>query len=109
MIIHHHRFATVLLCLTLTFSIIRGQSTTPQLQFIVKHRVNAHGDEFNALAKNSDGQWAYVGTEKGDVIVWNLISDKLERRLHQPSAVHHLLAIDSNHVIAAGSNHHEPL
>ena len=78
-------------------------------KFEVKHRVNAHGDEFNALAKSSDGQRLFTGTEKGDILVWNIAGNRLERTLHQPSAVHFVAALaNSRELIAASSNHVEP-
>src|SRR5215510_6085724 len=60
---------------------------TPQLRFETRHRVNAHGDEFNALARSSDGSRLFIGTERGDIIVWNTATQQTERRLHQSSAV----------------------
>ena len=78
-------------------------------KFDVKHRVNAHGDEFNSLAKSSDGQRLFAGTEKGDIIVWNVAANRLERTLHQPSAVHYVAALsDPRELIAVGSNHVKP-
>ena len=78
-------------------------------KFEIQHRVNAHGDEFNALAKSSDGQRLFTGTEKGDILVWNIAANRLERTLHQPSAVHFVVALPSaREFIAAGSNHLKP-
>jgi hypothetical protein len=54
------RFITAVVCVTVAFTIAGAQSTTPKFEFAVRHRVNAHGDEFNALAKSSDGQRAYI-------------------------------------------------
>lgn len=79
------------------------------VRFGAKHRVNAHGDEFNALARSSDGQRLFTGTEKGDIIVWNVTTNQLERTLHQPSGIHFVAALpDSREFIAAGSNHIKP-
>lgn len=81
-----------------------------QLKFEVRHRVNAHGDEFNSLAKSSDGQRLFVGTEKGDIIIWNIGLQRVERKLRQPSPVHLVTTLsDPHYIIASGSNHHEPL
>lgn len=81
-----------------------------QLKFEVRHRVNAHGDEFNSLAKSSDGQWLFVGTEKGEIIIWNIALQRVERKLRQPSPVHLVVTLsDPHYIIASGSNHHEPL
>ena len=78
-------------------------------KFDVKHRLNAHGDEFNALAKSSNGQRIFTGTEKGDVIVWNVVANRLERTLRQPSPVQLVAALsDARELIAAGSNRLKP-
>lgn len=78
-------------------------------KFDAKHRVNAHGDEYNSLAKSSDGQRLFTGTEKGDIIVWKITANRLERTLHQPSAIHYVAALsDPRELIAAGSNHVKP-
>lgn len=78
-------------------------------KFAAKHRLNAHGDEFNALTISSDGQRLFTGTEKGDVIVWNVTTNRLERTLHQPSGIHFVAALsDARELIAAGSNHIKP-
>lgn len=74
-----------------------------------KHRVNAHGDEFNALTRSTDGQRIFTGTEKGDIIVWNVTANRLERTLHQSSGIHFIAALpDSRELIAASSNHLKP-
>ncbi|HXQ73130.1 MAG TPA: WD40 repeat domain-containing protein, partial [Pyrinomonadaceae bacterium] len=78
-------------------------------KFDAKHRVNAHGDEYNSLAKSSDGQRLFTGTEKGDIIVWNITANRLERTLHQPSPIHYVVALsDPRELIAVGSNHVKP-
>lgn len=89
----------------------RAQVENPgELKFKVRHRVNAHGDEFNALAKSADGQRLFVGTEKGEIIIWNIGLQRVERKLQQPVAVHLVTTLaDPRYLIAAGSNHHEPL
>lgn len=103
------RLAGLLFALVCVGSNAFAQSNTPTLSFVVKHRVNAHGDEYNALARTSDGQFAIIGTEKGDVIVWSFASQKIERTFHQPSAVHFVVTLrDPRFVVAAGSNHHSP-
>ena len=89
----------------------RSQTGDPgELKFSVKHRVNAHGDEFNALAKSANGQWLFVGTEKGEVIIWNIARKQVERRLRQPSPIHLVATLsDPHYIIASGSEHHEPM
>ena len=71
-------FARIAICILLValncssvlaqLQIVTGEG---DLRFAPKHRVNAHGDEFNSLAGSSDGQRLFTGTEKGDIIVWN--------------------------------------
>lgn len=104
--------AWLILLLLFVFSssaLAQAQIGEGDFKFAVKHRVNAHGDEFNALAKSSDGQRIFTGTEKGDIIVWNVATNRLERTLHQPSAVHFVGALsDPRELIAAGSNRVKP-
>ena len=77
--------------------------------FQLKHRVNAHGDEFNALAKSSDGKRLFIGTEKGELIVWNILANRLERTLHQPTPIHFLASLSHpSEVVISGSKHVEP-
>jgi WD40 repeat protein len=105
------RIAIGILLVAFSSSLSLAQTTIGEgdLKFEVKHRVNAHGDEFNALAMSSDGQRLFTGTEKGDVIVWNVAANRLERTLHQPSAIHLVAALsDPRELIAASSNHLKP-
>ncbi|HEV2834548.1 MAG TPA: family 20 glycosylhydrolase [Pyrinomonadaceae bacterium] len=81
-----------------------------ELQFEIKHRVNAHGDEFNGLAKSSDGQRLFTATEKGDIIVWNIAANRVERTLQNPSPAHLVASLSNPHeIVVAGSSHEEPL
>lgn len=102
------RVAIGILLVAFSSSLTLAQSVIGQgdFQFEVKHRVNAHGDEFNALAISSDRKRLFTGTEKGDVIIWDVAGNRLERTLHQPSGIH-LVAVlsDPRELIAAGSNH----
>jgi len=101
--------AILLVALNSSVTFSQRQIGSGDFKFEVKHRVNAHGDEFNALAQSSDGQRLFTGTEKGDIIVWNVATNRLERTLHQPSAIHLVAALsDPREVIAAGSNHLKP-
>ena len=105
------RVAIGILLVAFSSSLTLAQSVIGQgdFQFEVKHRVNAHGDEFNALAISSDHQRLFVGTEKGDVIIWNVAGNRRERTLQQPSGIH-LVAVlsDPRELIAASSNHVNP-
>ena len=104
------QIAIGILFLALTSSLTLAQTTIGEgeLKFEVKHRINAHGDEFNALAMSSDRQRLFTGTEKGDVIVWNVSTNRLERTLHQPSVIHLVAALsDPRELVAAGSYHVE--
>jgi WD40 repeat protein len=80
------------------------------LNLEITRRVNAHGNEFNALAKSSDSKRLFVATEKGDIIVWDVAMRRAERTLHQPGPVHLIAALaDTGEIIAAGSSHHKPV
>ena len=103
----------IIALLVLLLSPVPGRSQTGdtgELKFAAKHRVNAHGDEFNSLAKSANGQRLFVGTEKGEIIIWNIARKQVERKLRQPSCVHLIATLsDPHYIIASGSNHHEPL
>ena len=102
----------IMAVLAVCFSSVPGFVQRPdsqEINFEVRHRVNAHGDEFNGLAKSSDGKRLFIGTEKGEVIVWNIALRRAERTLRQASAVHVVASLpNTNQVLAAGSNHHKP-
>jgi WD40 repeat protein len=80
-----------------------------ELKLETTRRVNAHGNEFNAVAKSSDGKRLFIATEKGDIIVWNIATRRAERTLHQPSPVHLIAALADGEIVAAGSEHYKPL
>src|SRR5688572_27192672 len=105
------RFLLVLLLLpALASSHMLGQSQQQrQLDFHGKHRVVAHGNEFNGLAISSDRQRLFVATEKAEVIVWNIGAGRVEQPLRQSGPVHLIAALaDADEFVAAGSNHFEP-
>jgi WD40 repeat protein len=94
----------------LSFAIAQRQLENLELTFEIEHRVNAHGDEFNALAKSSDGKRLFTATEKGEIIVWNLAANRLERTLRQRTAFHLVAPLaDPREFVAAGSNHLKPI
>lgn len=77
-----------------------------QLHLETAHRINAHGDEFNALAITSDQSRLIIGAERDGVLVWNITERRVERRLKQGKPVHELVALaDSRFVVAAGGEH----
>src|SRR6185369_4747412 len=47
----------------------QGKPDRQELKLETTQRVNAHGNEFNALAKSADGKRLFIATEKGDIIV----------------------------------------
>ena len=106
------RVAIGILLVALSSSLTFAQTANGEgdFKFEIKHRVNAHGDEFNTLAMSADRQRLFTGTEKGDIIVWNVAADRRERTLHQPSGIHFVAALsDPRELIAAGSNHVKPV
>lgn len=56
--------AVLLVAISLSFALAQRQSGNYELTFEPQRRVNAHGDEFNGLAKSSDGQRLFTATEK---------------------------------------------
>jgi WD40 repeat protein len=72
----------------------------------LSRRVNAHGDEYMGVAATNDGRRLVVGTEKGEVLVWNLAERRFVRRFQQGSPVHAVVMLkDGTHVLAAGGPH----
>lgn len=70
------------------------------------HRINAHGDEFMALALSPDERRLIVGTEKGELIIWGVAEQRILLRFNQGSPVHAVVALrDGHHVVAAGGPH----
>ncbi len=84
-----------------------GQSSPSQeLHFQPEHRAIAHGNEYNSLALSSDEKRLFVGTEKGDVIVWNISERRIERKLIQGKPVHAVVALtDPKFIVASGEEH----
>ena len=90
-------------------TLAQGSLEKQKFSFELKSRVNAHGDEFNALAKSSDGQRLITVTEKGELIVWNLAQNRVEKTLHQPSPLHLVASLaNSREFVAAGAYHIKP-
>ena len=106
------RLTIVILCIALHPSFARAQTILigeGDFRFETKHRVNAHGDEFNCLARSADGRRLFTGTEKGDIIVWDLAANRLERTLHQSSGVRSVVALsDPREFVAASSGYLKP-
>src|SRR5205085_5955272 len=87
--------------------VAHAQEDAPaDFDFHITHRINAHGDEFNSLALSADGRRVVVGTEKGEVVVWNVAAGRVERRLVQGAPVHGVVALaEPRYVVAAGGAH----
>lgn len=70
------------------------------------HRVNVHGDELMAISVSPDEQRIAIGTEKGELIIWNIEQRKIEKRFVQSHPIHAVqFLIDGQNVITAGGNH----
>ena len=106
------RFVAALLLTLALSSPLLAQSKSedePELSFAGKHRINAHGNEFNGLVKSSDGQRLFVASENGEIIVWNIAAGRVEQTLRQPRPVHLIAALSNAHsFVTAGSNHFAP-
>ncbi|HEX3249833.1 MAG TPA: WD40 repeat domain-containing protein [Pyrinomonadaceae bacterium] len=77
--------------------------------FDVERRLNAHGDEFMALAQTTDGRYLIVGTESGKLLVWSIAERRIVKQLDQGSAVHAIVALnDADTFVAAGGPHSGP-
>ena len=74
--------------------------------FVVERRLNAHGDEFMALAQTSDGRYLIVGAESGKLLIWSIAERRIVKQLDQGSAVHSVVALnDADTFVAAGGPH----
>jgi WD40 repeat protein len=70
------------------------------------HRINAHGDEFMAIDLSAEGKRIVVGTEKGELIIWNIADGKIEKRFNQKFPIHAVtFSKDGQSVIGAGGDH----
>lgn len=77
---------------------------------VIRQRINAHGDEFNAIALNASETRLAVGTEKGELIIWDLVGDKLERKFTSDGPIHELAFLnDDRTVVTAGGPHFGPV
>lgn len=68
-------------------------------------RINAHGDEFTTMDMSPDKKRLAIGTEKGDVIIWNIETAKLEKQFHQGHPIHEIIFVGNGSVVVAGGNH----
>ncbi len=94
-----------LFCLTPVAVWAKKYVVEDEYDFRITHRINAHGDEFMSLALTPDGQRLVVGTEKGELIVWGVREQRVLKQLNQGSPVHCVVALDANHLVAAGGPH----
>lgn len=96
------------LSLILLTGLVAAQQTPSrrELNFQPEHRVIAHGNEFNAVALSADERRLFIGTEKGEVIVWNIPEQRVERKLNHGKPVHQVVALaDSRYIVASGEEH----
>ena len=92
----------LLACLTST-AVTRDED---DYGFEVARRLNAHGDEFMALAQTSDGRYLIVGAESGKLLIWSIAERRILKQLDQGSAVHCVVALnDADTFVAAGGPH----
>ena len=80
-----------------------------EYSFEVERRINAHGDEFMALAQTTDGRYLIVGAESGKLLIWSVVERRIVKELDQRSAVHCVVALnDADTFVAAGGPHDGP-
>jgi hypothetical protein len=78
-------------------------------RFDIERRLNAHGDEFMALAQTTDGRYLIVGAESGKLLIWSIAERRIVKQLDQGSAVHSIVALnDADTFVAAGGPHNGP-
>lgn len=72
----------------------------------VMRRVNAHGDEYNSIAATPGAGRLVIGTEGGELVVWDTAAGRVERRLRQGSPVHEVVSLgDGRRFLAVGGFH----
>ena len=49
-------------------------------RFEVERRLNAHGDEFMALAQSTDGRFLIVGAESGKLLIWSIAERRIVKQ-----------------------------
>ena len=77
--------------------------------FEAQRRINAHGDEFMAVALTKDERRLVIGAESGKLLVWDIAARRIVKELDQGSAVHCVVSLDDPDVfIAAGGPHAGP-
>ena len=75
-------------------------------KFEIERRINAHGNEFMAIALTADAKRLIVGTESGDLIVWGIPERRIVTQFNQRSPVHCVVALkDPDLFVAAGGPH----
>lgn len=94
---------------TVTVALQARPSDENDYSFEVERRINAHGDEFMAIAQTADGRFLIVGTESGKLIIWSIAERRIVKQLDQGSPVHALVALkDADTFVAAGGPHSGP-
>lgn len=94
-------------CLIFLAASASGQTSSRQeLPFNPERRAIAHGNEFNALALSADERRLFIGTERGEIIVWNISEQRIERKLNQGKPVHMIVALtDPKFIVTSGEEH----
>src|SRR5689334_23845748 len=100
----------VAICIALFTAAGAYSAATPRDEddygFEVERRINAHGDEFMALAQTSDGRYLIVGAESGKLLIWSVAERRIVKQLDQGSPVHCIVALsDADTFVAAGGPH----
>ena len=103
-----NRIIVVLISLAIVSTVGRGQDDEKEIfsQLRHTHRINAHGDEFMSMDMSPDKKRLAIGTEKGDILIWNLAAGKLENQFKEGRPIHQIaFTDDGTGVIIAGGNH----
>lgn len=77
-------------CLILLASVssITASPEGKEYVFEVQRRINAHGDEFMAVALTKDERHLIIGAESGKLLVWSIAERRVLKQLEQGSPVH---------------------
>ena len=97
---------TTCLVLLLSFSASTVAQEENAYAFEIQRRLNAHGDEYMALALTSDERHLIIGTESGKLLVWGIAERRILKQLDQGEPVHCVVALnDADTFVAAGGPH----
>jgi WD40 repeat protein len=84
------------------FCLIAPITISAEEDLHVIQRINAHGDELLCLSMSPNQQFIFVGSRKGNILVWSRVENKLVKSLNQGNPVYSIIPSDDGRYILAG-------